>query len=252
MMATGDPADMLSRLRNVLPPWFPESGQSPVVDGILSGCAGAFAYGYDLVQYAALQGRIRTATGGWLDLIAWDFLGGRFLRRQAENDNAFRVRLLAEILRPRVTRAAISQAVADITGSVPRIIEPWRPTDVGVWDPQPGQPGCYWDVDTIANPFRWTNTGFKFAVFIEAVLPLATPLGNNAPPAFDVYSMAYDKFGAFIDLSVGLGAADEVYSAVNAARAAGITIGVKFVPAQTEPHWDEPGVTWDQPNTVWN
>lgn len=136
-MATGDRADMLARLRAVLPGrWFPtsatgEASQTPVIDGALAGIAEAWAWVYDLIAYANLQTRIATATGVFLDMIGLDFLGTRIVRRSGQSDDAWRKRLQVEILRPRVTRASLASALFDLTGRAPVIFEPANATDTG-------------------------------------------------------------------------------------------------------------------------
>ncbi|MFH7191504.1 hypothetical protein ACHWGL_31895, partial [Klebsiella pneumoniae] len=60
--------------------------------------------------------------------------GSRFLRRRSETDASFKPRILAELLRPRSTRAAITQVVLDLTGLQPEIYEPWNAGDVGAYD----------------------------------------------------------------------------------------------------------------------
>src|SRR5579883_2162004 len=106
-MATGDVQDIINRLRSVMPPWFPSNG--PVVTALLTGLAtsGSFIYGY--IQFMRTQSRIATASGGFLDLIANDYFGTNFLRRAAEPDSVYRARILKELLRPRVTLAALTQ-----------------------------------------------------------------------------------------------------------------------------------------------
>lgn len=250
-MATGDNADMLARVRSLLPPWFPDQGEAPAIDAVLTGIAALAAFAYSLLQYAITQSRIATAEGGWLDLIAWDYLGARFLRQKPESDEAFRLRILAELLRARLTRAGIAKAIEDVTGTVPRIIEAWSPADNGIWDSSVGRGLCFYDIDSPAHAFRWSDTGLKCAFFVEVVLPPGVSLGVNAAPAFDKWTMAYDAFGAFIDLTP-VPTGQRVYDAINASRAAGVTVWVKFVPAQTNPYWDQPGATWDQPGAVWH
>lgn len=125
----GDQDDILRRLKSALPPWF--GTNTPVMDAVLSGPSSVLSGLYSLIQYAANQTRIKTATDGWLDLIAQDFFARGFQRRPNEPDAAYRARILAEILRPRVTRPAVSKAVLDLTGVAPVIFEPARIADTG-------------------------------------------------------------------------------------------------------------------------
>lgn len=123
-------AGMQRRLRALLPPeWFAD--EAPVLDGVLAGFSTVLAFVAGLVVYAKRQTRIATATGGFLDVAALDFLGLRLKRRTAEPDAAFQLRIRREVMRPRVTRDALRDGVADLTGYVPDVFEPWNPTDCG-------------------------------------------------------------------------------------------------------------------------
>ena len=131
-MATGDQTDMLSRLRALLPrAWVPD--RSPILDGFLSGPASALAHIASLIAYARLQTRIKTATDGWLDLIAFDFFGYKVRRSAGQNDDTFRTRIILEMFRERGNRAGLRQVLIDLTGRVPWIFEPTNPTDTGAY-----------------------------------------------------------------------------------------------------------------------
>jgi hypothetical protein len=132
-MPTGDPQDVAGRLRQVLPPWFGDTSSSPLVGGVLAGLGTGHAAAYGLLQQVIQQTRIRTATGGFLDMIAWDFFAGRLVRRPNESDASFAPRLLAEIIRPRATRASVVRVLTDLTGRPPSIFEPTRPLDTGAY-----------------------------------------------------------------------------------------------------------------------
>lgn len=136
-MATGDQADMVGRLKAVLPPtWFPNTSQgqvsnSPILDGLLNGIAWGWAQTYALLQFAKLQTRIATASGVFLDIIALDFFGTFIKRRNAELDNPFRARIQRELFREKGTRAGLIKALTDLTGRVPGVFEPAYPFDTG-------------------------------------------------------------------------------------------------------------------------
>lgn len=128
----GDQDDIIARLKGALPArWFPTD--SPNLDAWLSGPAFVLAGIYSLIQYAILQTRIKTATDGWLDLIARDFFARRFQRRAAEQDDSYRTRIIAEIFRTRATRPGLISALTDLTGQAPIIFEPARVTDTGAY-----------------------------------------------------------------------------------------------------------------------
>jgi hypothetical protein len=130
----------IDRLRSTLPPWFGAPGAAPVLDAVLA--APAVVGDYLAAQIAAAddETRITTADGGWLDLIAADFLAPSFRRRGGEADAAFRSRILLEVLRPRATRPAMRALLISLTGREPRIFEPARPLDTGTYGPAAGAP----------------------------------------------------------------------------------------------------------------
>jgi hypothetical protein len=131
-MATGDSADILARLKRVVPPkWW--AFVAPLRDAVFGGVSDALASAYDFISYAALQTRLASATDFWLDLAALDFFGRLIRRRTGESDSAFSARIRAAILRERVTRAGMIKALSDLTGKTPSIFEPWNTGDTGGW-----------------------------------------------------------------------------------------------------------------------
>lgn len=122
--------DFVRRLRAVLPArWFADD--APVLDSVLAGLAETWRATEDLIGYARLQTRIRTATGEWLDLIAADYFGIRVRRNVGQADTPFRARILREIMRPRVTRGGLIRALTELTGYPPLVFEPANPLDTG-------------------------------------------------------------------------------------------------------------------------
>ena len=128
-----DADSMLDRLVSLLPArWFNKI--APVRDAIIGGMADSVEWCYKLYQYAYAQTRILTASGFNLDIIAWDFLGGRLLRRESQDDDSFRLGVMKEIFRPRATRPAMTLAISDLTGNNPLIFEPANPQDTGTYN----------------------------------------------------------------------------------------------------------------------
>lgn len=130
-MATGDQQDMFARLKSLLPPWFSDS--NPVLDALLWGFAQALSWSFSIYLFAKLQTRIKTATGGWLDLIGLDFFGSSLPRSNGMSDASYRNRILINLLRERGTRYAITKVLTDLTGRAPLIFEPQRPADTGAY-----------------------------------------------------------------------------------------------------------------------
>lgn len=126
----GDTADMVRRLRAVLPrAWFTDD--VPVLDALLRGLGEGWAALHEQIAYVRRQTRIATATEGWLDLISRDYFGLRVRRRRGQGDDAFRARILRELLRPRVTRPSLVRVVTELTGTEPLVFEPRNPSDTG-------------------------------------------------------------------------------------------------------------------------
>jgi len=128
-MATGDQNDILYRLKSLIPRWFGDSAQ--VTTALLTGLAYASSFIFSLIQYLRLQTRIKTATDGWLDMIAADFFGPALLRQSNQSDASFRARIIINLFRERATRWAIISVLKDLTGRTPLVFEPQRPLDTG-------------------------------------------------------------------------------------------------------------------------
>lgn len=221
--------DMLTRQKAGLPRgWFPDV--SPVLDALLTGATSVFQSSYDLLLYVGQQSRLSTASDGWLDLAAYDFLGLRFRRHSGQTDDSFRAALLAEIFRERVTRRGIEQAVEDLTGIEVRTFEPWNPTDCGGFDT--GYLG--WDMLG-----RWGAVDLPRQIFIALTQPLGAGIPNVG--AFDGTGIGGFDTGAeeYGDLSQVVGPVTDqnIYDTINATRAAGITAWVA-IGYQPEGHLD--------------
>lgn len=132
----GDQTDMLQRLRLTLPGrWFGDV--APVLNGLLSGFASAWANLHTLLLYVVTQSRVETATETFLDLAAQDFLSDGFPRRSNEADADYRRRLLMAMRRVRGTSPAIV-AAADAAGYTLHIFEPAQPASTGAYNVSAG------------------------------------------------------------------------------------------------------------------
>lgn len=184
-MSVGDIADVASRLRDLLPRrWFPQTalGQdsaAPVLQTVLDGLAAPWAWLYALLAYIKQQERIALASGIFLDIAAYDFLGNSFLRDIGQTDDTFRLLARMEILRSRVTRSAMISALTALTGHPPIIFEPARPADTGGYDSGYlgyNVAGAYGDLNT---PFQALITAFRPATGgASGVAGYDTPYGG--------------------------------------------------------------------------
>jgi hypothetical protein len=226
-MAIGDTGDNKKRLRAALPPWFPDRTNSPVLTALLSGMGDAFAFIYNYLSFAALQTRISTATLGWLDLIGWDFFGGRFVRRSGEADGSWRPRILAEILRPRQTISSINILLTELTGTPPIIIEAWNTDDEGSYST--GTMGY-------GMGLGYGSLAYNNEVFITAYRP-----NSNGVPLVSGYGMTGGGYGvgtfAYIDTSqiTGVVTDAEIAAQIQRTIAAGITAWITIQNSPTPP-----------------
>lgn len=166
-MATGDQADIIRRIKATLPNWFTD--ETPILDALLAGFASVWSFIYSLYTYAALQTRIKTATDGWLDMIAADFFGTTVLRKSNQSDASFLNAIIVNLFRERATRAAIIKVLVDLTGRQPIIYEPQRPADTGAYrTPNSGYgvAGAYGSTllpaQAFVRAFRPANSGIPY------------------------------------------------------------------------------------------
>ena len=158
-MATGDASDFAARLAAVLPrAWFPSV--TPVLTGVLTGLGAAWAKIYAQISYTILQARVATATDVWLDQISFDFYGGGLPRIPTETDAAFRVRVLANFLAAKGTRAAVIATLTSLTGTAPSVFEPNNTSDTKGWGKACGY-GVAGGYGNINLPFSFFLTAYR-------------------------------------------------------------------------------------------
>lgn len=236
-MAIGDSNDVLTRLRLLMPPWFPQQGSAPVIDGVLTGVAAGFSFIYSLIAFARLQMRLATAQGGWLDLFAWDYLGGRYVRKIAELDAIWQSRISREILRERNTRNGLKQVLLDLTGMTPAVFEPSAGMDTGGYGVPGllayGVNGAYGSMLTpwqgFVGAFRPSQSG------IPNVGGYGSPSGGYGQPSQARYNTLSQIVGAVTDA--------DIIAAVDAVRPATVllTTGISNFVTQL-PITDENGI----------
>lgn len=213
-MATGDQTDMLARIKSTLPPWFPDD--STILDGLLSGLAWASAHVYDLIQYAALQTRIKTATDGWLDMIAGDFFGDALKRATNQTDASFRARIIINLMRERATRKSVTLVLQDVTGRTPIIFEPQRPADTGAYRQPVTAYGAAGGYGSMLLPCQAFVTAYRQ---VSSGIPNVAGYGSS-PGA---YSTASRAELASIDSVQGALTDSDIYAAVASVLPAGVT-----------------------------
>jgi hypothetical protein len=239
-VTVGTPADVLSRLKSVLPArWFPSSGAgpsgaqgpSPFLDGLASGTAAVLSWAYGLIQYVKAQTRIATQTDGWLDITSLDFFGDALPRLPGEQDPVFSARIRANLFVAANTVPAIAAGIQALTGTVPRIVEAWNPATTGVIDGGAGQGMMFLDVDTKATPGRITDPAMRAQLFIDSVLPPAQAIASNPIgfPALDALSFLDTWSAALIDLApTELQNLTDLYALINRLKLGGVIAWVRI------------------------
>ena len=225
VIPTITPAQFAARLAAL----FPRGWASP--DALKSGNAYALlsAFGTVLnqvlgqIQYARNAVLIPTETSPELDLASEDFFGSSLPRPPGMSDAAFANLILSQLFQGAVSRPSISRALTQLTGKVPRMIEPWAPGDTGAWNASV----TYWNVDTRANPFRWSGER-RFTGFIQTAPAPTAPVLNGNPVNCWNDGLYWNVNGcSFMQLQIN--SASNVFALINRLRAYGITVGVMIV-----------------------
>lgn len=215
-MATGDAQDFTRRVKALLPGgWFRDN--TPVLDALLAGASAALSGSYALIDYARRQTRIRTATEGFLDLIGFDYFGGKLPRRPQETDEGYRARILAALLPEKATRRGLVRTLTALTGRAPKVFEPARPGDTGgyrVGGVGYGAGGAYGALNS------------NFQAFVVAYRPVGQGI-----PYLGGYGSPVGGYGAGSQLSyasiaqvAGAVTDSDIYAAIDAVRAEGTIV----------------------------
>ncbi len=174
---TGDQADVVGRLKAVLPAgWFGDT--TPILDAALVGLSAAWSGLYGLVRIVQAQSRIRTASGGFLDLIAMDYFAASLVRSPSEADTPFQGRIQRAILRPRGTRQAVIAILEDLTGRAPLIFEPARSSDTGGYSTGAMGYGVAGAYGSLSLPYQFFVTAYRP---LGVGIPLVAGYGSPGP-----------------------------------------------------------------------
>jgi hypothetical protein len=267
-VATGDQTDTLARTKAVLPGgWFPVTSAaaldnliigpnepliigpgepliaasiaapsaSPILDAALAGPAWGWSWLYGLLAYVAAQHRIETATDSNLDLIGGDYFATGLLRRLGETDAGYRQRILANLLAPRGTRAAVITTLDRLTGTAPVIFEPGRPADTGAWgNIASGTLNTGLAYNT--GPGGWGDLLLPAQFFVTVQRPIGGGIAyvsgwNSGVGGWGVGAIEYASLAQVANEVTDT----DIYAAVNLSRPAGTTAWVAIT-AHTPPH----------------
>lgn len=206
----GEADDIIRRVKLLLPKgWW--NDVAPIRDAIIGGIADTSEWAYSLITYAKKQTRVAWATDLWLDIIAKDYFRFEFPRRINEADEGFRERIQKELIRERVTRKGMNDALVDLTGKQPVIFEPWNTGDTGVWD---------YGNFALDISGGWGDTILPAQSFVNVIPPGA---GIPGAPGWDAPSFGWDFSGMWGDMSLIAGTItnDDIYATINKTRPTG-------------------------------
>lgn len=219
MPVTGGTDDMLARIKRVVPSrWFAYA--APLRDAVLGGLSDQLAWVYSFIAFAKLQTRISTATGFFLDLIAFDYFGRLIWRRVDEMDAPFMVRIKKELVRERVTRAGMIGALTDLTGKAPIVFEPCNTLDTAGYGTHCGY--------GIAG--RYGNIALNNQVFLTVYRP-----GLQGVPNVDGYGGGLGGYGVgaveYISASMIQGQVTDtdIYATIEAAKPSGAVCWTQLI-----------------------
>ncbi len=130
---SGTQSDIAARVYKWLPTqWFPAAPAGTRIGAMTQGAGAALAINYGQIAYTQLQTRVATLTDGWVDLASGDYLGsGTLPRRTNESDASYQLRIRLAVFAIKNTRAAVIQAVENLTGLTPWFFGPATPGDTG-------------------------------------------------------------------------------------------------------------------------
>jgi len=218
---TGSQEDQFDRIKSLTPTnWF---GDSPAfIDALVWGYSYINAFIYDLISYVKLQARIKTATDGFLDLIAFDFFGSALVRKSGQSDESFRNTIIASLFRERGTRKSVSSVIKDITGSEPTIFEPSLPKDTGGYSASVCGYGVAGRYGSLALPFQ------SFAI-VKRPKASSIPLVAGYRVSVGAYrTNSKIKYSNLSEMSSSATDAD-IYQAIESVRPSGTVIWVRII-----------------------
>lgn len=200
---------------------------------LLKSIGGELSYLVTQLQYVARATRLTTETYPELDLASQDFFGNLLPRPAGMIDSDYASLIISNLFKTAATRQSIYDALLRLTGTPPRMMEPWNIFDTGWWNGK-----TYWNVDTGDNPGRWGSPGSQYQGFIET-LPASIPaIGPNNPILCWGDSAYWNVPGYFFGI-IAAGVGQDVYSVVDSLKAEGTTVWVKLV--NTPPNVIPPG-----------
>lgn len=249
----GDVTDFLARLRGQIPQnWFPQP--APVLDSLLTGVSANLSAEYTLANFAFGEMRVATQTNGFLDLTGFDFFGTRFARLPNQQDGQFSAAIRKEVTRSRNTRAAIIQALYDLTGQTATIVEFFNGGDCGAISTPGGTTG-YIGLNVAGC---WGSVAARTAFFVNAYRPATTGIpylpgigSQVTAPGFALLGLSVGG-GAWASLSEISGTVTDaqIYATVAATQASGAIGWTQIFNVSPGAQIPLPFNTYDWPNPL--
>ena len=205
--------------------WAGDAAKSPggVMYSLFLAVGSQVSFALQQANYALSATRIQTETSPELDLASEDFFGNALPRAAGQTDAAFLALIQANLFVPQATRGALSTAIENLVGAVPRMIEPWNPGDTGARDTLVS----YRDVDNASNPMLNTSGYLGYNGFIITQLPIYNTIGAN--PLYTRDDGAYRDANEY-RLTVQASTLTQLYALINRVRAFGTVVWVKLTP----------------------
>ena len=192
-----------------------------MLDALLHAISTLFADAYAFIRYARTQARIKTATGGFLDLIALDFFDP--LRRGPnETDASLRRRILVQLFLEKGTRYGLVRALELLTGRTPVVFEPARPADTGAYGTNTLGYGAAGGYGSLLLPHQAFVTAYRpIGQGIPGVAGYGNPQGGYSTFSRSSYASLGDVVGAVTDASI--------YAAIDAVMPVGTVAWTRIV-----------------------
>lgn len=204
------------------------AGEDALTEGVWSSlleCLGEeLAFVLAGIFYTSQAARLLTSTFPELDLSSQDFLGSALPRPPGMPDADYAQLIIENLFQTAATRPALFNALLNLTGVPPRMLEPWNIFDTGVYDRN-----TYWDTDTVGQPGRWGGLQ-PYQGYIETAAPAIPAIGPNVPVYGWDSGAFWDSPGYFFG-EISLPSLTAVYDTINRLKAEGTLVWVKILPA---------------------
>ncbi len=176
---------------------------------------------YNQLTYTALQTRLASSVGVWLDLASADFFGTTLPRLPNEQDDPFLARIKANLFVKGPTRGNMAQVLTLLTGRAPTIFEPGNVRDSQAWNH-----GAYWG----AAGGWGSNLPFQSLVTVYRPNQALVSLGE-----WETWRMAWGAYGAWSSAPPNAITDAALIAAVESTRALGHLVWMRIADGPVTP-----------------